>query len=531
MASDENMSQSLFNKFIEYVDTGLFNDNWVPIYSEIRTPDSDGILHAVMISKARATEAMLNASWDIHLEGGYPGFSVSYLNGEKQVIYQNSFEEGFERLILFRNFYRRRPDFIELSEEFRLFHNLFLVEKKGIQYCTYDDNGDEIDVVKISNNKVIVRKGFLQSYLAAKQMDFVMNFELTKHHDLVDSYSEDIVSESLTYTIYSNKGYKEPYQSFSRILGKKLINCLPIESAGRWPFEKEKLYEDFMIGGEPDTPIFYSCNPDKLSNYFGANKGAPHYLTPVFFDNKVMQLYYSSSEYEINDGMIARMGVWSLYVDNNTENHISVFLGDLGTYLPNKEQQYWKRFNLVPDDKEISKANFERSFLGNFSSTLNPSLVFKQTFESFQNSWVKRHGWPLFLPLLDRDEHYFTSLRSMLSNEQSEFDQMLMCLVKVTIDSINICQLNEMLGPSIDGSKSISLLKILFERICLNDIEEKIKIIRNIQSLRSEGVAHRKGSNYKKTTLKMSLNFEDLKSVLDSYYVFFSTLFDEIQKC
>lgn len=523
---DESMTQSLFKDFIEYLDENYLKDNWVSIFKRIKSSNSDGVIHAVMIAKNKGSEAMQNASWDVRLEGGGPGFSVSYPNGKKQVTYQRTFDEGIERLIFFRDFHGRRTDFIDLSEEFRLFHDLFLDE--GIQnlYKAYDENGDELDVVKMTEEEVLVRRSFLQSFLAAKQMDLLVQFELTQHHDLSDNYSEDSISESFSYTAYSGKAYQAPFKSFSRMIGKRLLSCMPMESVGKWPFDKEKSYEDFMIGGDIDAPCFYSCNPELLSNYFGANKDAPHYLTPVFFDNKVMQRYYSSSEYEITDGMITRKGVWSLYIDNNSKDYISAFLGDLGTHLPNKEQQYWKPFNLVPEGRKISKANFERSFLGDFSSTLNPSLIFKQKFEALQNSWARDYGWPIFLPLDDRDKHYFSSLRSMLSNEQSEFDQMIMALVKVTIDSVNCRKLNEMLSTNTEGS--ILILEDLFNRIPVSDSNEKIKIIRNIQSLRSTGVAHRKGSGYKKTTSKMNLNFRDLKSELDSYYVFFSNLFDEI---
>lgn len=34
--------------------------------------------------------------------------------------------------------------------------------------------------------------------------------------------------------------------------------------------------------------ISHTCNPKKLSNYFGANPDAPYYLTPVLFDASVL---------------------------------------------------------------------------------------------------------------------------------------------------------------------------------------------------------------------------------------------------
>lgn len=66
-----------------------------------------------------------------------------------------------------------------------------------------------------------------------------------------------------------------------------------------------------------------------------------------------MQKYYSSSEYEITDGHLDRTGAWSLRFDNNSPNHVSVFLGDLGRDLPSKEQVYWKSFNLIPDEEKL----------------------------------------------------------------------------------------------------------------------------------------------------------------------------------
>ena len=115
----------------------------------------------------------------------------------------------------------------------------------------------------------------------------------------------------------------------------------------------------------------------------------------------------------------------------------------------------------------------------------------------------------------------------MLTNEQAEFDQMIIGLAKVIVDSLNVEELKKMLNDNRSGS--INLFQLLLLKIGLIGVEDEIKIIRNIQSLRSEGVAHRKGSHYKKTTSKMNLNFKDLKGELDSYYVFFSKLFDEIQ--
>ena len=253
--------------------------------------------------------------------------------------------------------------------------------------------------------------------MAACQMNLLLYFEMTRHYKYNLNYSSNKKNERLVYTIYSGSSYSKGYTSFSRIVGKKLIPCEQIEKSGVWPFEAKKTFQDFIIGGDNDDPKTYSCNPELLANYFGANPEAPHYLTPVFFRKDVMQKYYNSSDYEITDGHLYRKGAWDLRFDNNATDHVSVFLGDLGRDLPEKEQIYWKSFNLIPEERKISRTNFERSFLGNVFDAESPEHKFKQEFNCLQDYWGKHYDWSLFLPLTKKDEHFFKSLRSMLTNE------------------------------------------------------------------------------------------------------------------
>ena len=68
-----------------------------------------------------------------------------------------------------------------------------------------------------------------------------------------------------------------------------------------------------------------------MSNYFGANPDAPHYLTPIFFDSAVLSKYYSNPEkYKVDDGIIRCGTLWSLYIDNQNTGYVSAYLGDLG---------------------------------------------------------------------------------------------------------------------------------------------------------------------------------------------------------
>lgn len=525
------MIRNPFDDFIESTIKKHGEEMWVTVYKmeRINNSDHDGGMYCALVSKEKTKKAMEQNGWDLMIGAGGPGLCTSYKNGKSSTTYYKNSDEGFMRLVLVRDFHGRKDSYLEILEEFRLFHNLYH-DAKSDSYFSFDDSGDEIEVIKMQNDEVKIRKKYLQSFMSACQMNLLLYFEMTRHfsYDLI--YSADEKNKSLIYTIYSGKSYSKGYTSFSRILGKKLITCETLDKSGVWPFESPKVYQEFIIGGDSDEPEVYSCNPDVLANYFGANPEAPHYLTPVFFRKEVMQKYYNSSDYKITDGHIYRNGAWDLRFDNNAPNHVSAFLGDLGRDLPEKEQIYWKSFNLVPEDRKISRANFERSFLGNVFDAENPEHIFKQNFKRLQDYWQNKYGWSLFLPLAKKDEHFFNSLRSMLTKEQSEFDGQILALTKSTIDSINVKSLREYLKVTDPSIKSIGLMELLLTALQSRNLTEQVSLIRGIQSIRSTGVAHRKGTDYEKIISKLNIDDNDFQNEFDHLLLNMALLFKGIMQ-
>jgi len=59
---------------------------------------------------------------------------------------------------------------------------------------------------------------------------------------------------------------------------------------GVWPYEEDDThYPEFIIGTDGDgRDMLFSCEHERLANYFGANPQAPHYLTPVYFRRSVL---------------------------------------------------------------------------------------------------------------------------------------------------------------------------------------------------------------------------------------------------
>lgn len=510
------MLKNPFEDYVEYIKNKHGEENWVTVYKNALNNQGaeDEGMYSAFVTMEKSKSAIDNTTWELTYGSGQPGLGFTYVNSEKQVHYFSNEHEGYLRLVLNRDFHERKFGYIEILEEFRLFHNLYCLSNER-KYIAFDESGDEVDVIKIKPDHVQIRRHYLSMFMAAKQMHLLLYFDTFRRFSHEEKFTVNEKSQNLIYSIYSEECHLKGFKSFSRVLGKKLIQCSQIENSGIWPFEAQKAYHNFIIGGDVDIPKVFVCDPELLSNNFGANRNAPNYLTPVFFKKEVMQKYYASEEYLIGDGHLSRRGAWSLRLDNNSKDYVSVFLGDLGQDLPSKEQFYWKSFNIFPDGKKISKTNFERSFMGDFSDPENPEHEFKYFYNKFQVEWFQKNNWYLFLPLSEKDRHFFISVRSMLTNEQAEFDSQIMALAKILIDSLNVKELRKA-TKIIDSKKgSISLLDIFLGNLGVKNLEEHTLLLKNIQSIRSTGVAHRKGTDYEKVISKLKLNTNDLRTEFD----------------
>jgi hypothetical protein len=523
------MSKQPLDDYLDFIKNKHGEENWITVYKDIGEPGDreDGGFYCALVTQHMTARAMDNSSWDLMIGSGSPGFTSSYDNGVEVTTYQRDSYDGLRRLVLYRDFHGRKENYLEILEEFRLIHNLYCDEKAGIYYA-FDESGDDVEVIRLSDDEIKIRRSYLRAFMAATQMNLLLYFEFTRHFKSSYATSDTVESDNVRASIWSGDSYSIGYTSFVRMLGKKLIRCEPIDRCGLYPFERKRKYEEFIVGGDVDEPVMFACEPDKLANYFGGNPGAPHYLTPVFFKKEVMKKYYGSSDYKITDGHLSRRGAWSLRFDNNSPGHISVFLGDLGQDLPEKEQIYWKSYNLIPEGRKISQTNFERNFEGNFFDPENPEHTFKNKFARLQVEWIDKFGWPLFLPITQRDEHFFDSIRSMLTNEQSEFDTLILSVAKVTIDSLNVKALRDYLHDENVESKSIVLLERLFSKLHIPNAEQMTIFLRGVQSVRSTGVAHRKGTEYEKVLTKLNIDDGKYQTEFDQILLKFVFLFDSL---
>ena len=97
-------------------------------------------------------------------------------------------DTGTEPLIIERNFYNRRPDYREISEEFRHFHNLYHNKKKDIsEYIKIEDDGNEYPVAIAEPHQIQIRLKESLQFAAIKEMHLAIYFDYREF----SGYSEE----------------------------------------------------------------------------------------------------------------------------------------------------------------------------------------------------------------------------------------------------------------------------------------------------------------------------------------------------
>ena len=431
--------------------------------------------------------------------GTAPGFTQFGFGDDEEVIYSRfNNQVNMEPFVIERDYNGLvKQDELEIVEEFRLLNNLFFDRVKN----EYIDLENEKTVIRIENGFVTVDRKYLKRYLSVKDMVMLVHCDSRYSTTSLDQrLPEDFNTEVMDNKIYTLSFGEICRKPFSLLYAKTAIYGCSIQDCGYWPYSENKEYENYAIGVDEDgKDIFFTSDPSMLSNYFEDNNGAPHYLTPVYFKREVLGKYYDNPDrYLIESGLLRCGTLWSLYIDNESSEYVSAYLGDLGRNLSKKEQMHWKNYNITIDGK-LSHSKFMRDFLSTFSSSESHVFIFQNKYNKLNDVFKEKFGYPLFLPLHNDDEYILKSLRIPLLESQAEFDQQILALVKLIVDSLNEKGIEMLLSSETEKlSGSISKLKELFSQHGLTDYEDVINVLKDLQGLRSSSVAHKKGKNYDK---------------------------------
>ncbi|MCU0795141.1 MAG: hypothetical protein MUF31_04315 [Akkermansiaceae bacterium] len=500
---------------------------WFPALKNSKQPELEITWYCALVPPARVKElANDGGGWDFSIGDGAPTTWSTFGDPPEQGYYPYGNDGGIEPVVIMRHFHHNRPSSVELAQEFRLFHNLFDDRKKG-RFLFADDDGNESEAARYTDDSMEIRIDLLLKFCAAKQYALAIYVDAFAYStNSLDELGLAPTSEHDSGDAFMWSYSINPWDSFmdddrktiARLLGRKYV--LPGPMPEVWP-SRSKEYHEFIIDTQPDgTPIRHTCDPDQLANFFGANPDAPIYLTPVFFRSEVLAKYYADPEkYEVEDGSVRCSGMWSMRMDNDNDDYVVAWLGDLGRDLSDKERAYWLSYNIPPDGRKISDTCYARAIRGWFADPKKADHAFKQAYRLFREDFRKADGWDLFLELHDADQYCFKILHAPLAENGAEFDDQLINLTKLLVDSLNEAEIAKGLATLEKGDPGITK----FEKFCGEKLPnlpaEHIAFLRELQRLRSTSAAHRKGSRYDKLVADLGLEDRGYREVFNEMLV------------
>lgn len=518
-----NLKEQFYQtKNIEFLKKTLGRELWVQVSGSKDINGASAAFWAALMPVENIDEAYRDYSWNSYIGTQCPCF-IEY--GDKITYEANPLNfDSCLNIVQYREFYEIKPNYVEISEEFRLLNNLYHDINTNIFY-EIEENGECTEVAKIINNDcAYIKLKSLMKFAAAKQMALLLFFDIrvkisgSLQKNGLKEFSTTVNEDGLFFGLWGGEQRLLETYSYSILMGKRILLPKPVEECGYEPYSRneENEYPEYIIGiDEYGEPRSYTSNPAKLSNYFGANPGAPHYLTPVFFKKEVLQRYLSRPNiFSVEAGYLRCQSLWGIEIDNEHKDMVSVYLGDLGRDLPVQEHSHWKQYNIATDAR-LSTNAVKRDFLCAFTQPEISDLKFKSNFKQFVNTWREQYQWDLFLPLSQNDEYNFKTLHLPITDGQEEFDHLVLSLVKTMIDSLNEKEIVKQFKNPTDLKGGISKLEYWLSELNFPDYQQQIKFLRNLQELRSTGTGHRKGKGYEKAAGVFGLNTDNYVDVFD----------------
>ena len=518
---------------LHHIQRDMKLNEMITVYQAYADGYSKHYIYCALISSADIEKALSVSTWDMEFSQDMPSGMISNKGGREVREYlRYGVDNGVEPLIIGRNFHRVRDDYREISEEFRLFHNLYH-DRKTDQYIKIDEDGNEEVVVVVEPNHVRIRLKEIRQFLAIKEMHLAIQFIFSETstqtlEELGFTAGDEDSQDNLMHWMqrFGDLDGIGNCNAFSRLVGKRLVEPLPKAKSGFWPFAKvsEVKYASFIIDvNENGEEIIYTANPDKLKtpadpkNIRGVDKEAPSYLTPVHFHKKVLEKYYQEpSKYTVEDSLLRCGSLWCMYIDNHHDDIVCAWLGDLGRDLPYSEQTHWHQYN-VPPTGGVSQTHFAHQLRAQFANSDRPEYIFKQRYDDLQKASQTHLGWQWLLPLHTADAHHLQSLRIPVTDEQRDFDSLVLSLAKILIDSLNEKSLRKLIScekqEEFKDKRGIALLEAVLHLNELEGADVHVAFLRKLQNLRSSGSAHRKGRNYLKIAEHFGVENQSLRHV------------------
>ena len=519
-------------------------DGWIVLYCSTQKLAGGYWLYPMLHPKKNvgALKEQL-PSFNIHPLSAAYGHVMSGDNHWLEPYWDNP--EGFNNAEIPLFFYRQyygRPKGKENYYEFNqlVTHPLDLHwSEKHSSYCRTDDQGDEVEIIKIIKHDevslILIRKKVLEKLLYLGEWVLVRYFSFSRFKTDWPNF------DSCTSKIYEPKEYEAKFDirkckdEYIEFRGAQIERPeTPKEQLLSWRFsdneeEIEKKYAEFIVQDWKNKKILknYSIDPKNFANYF-TKSDLPFETSPIFFKAEVLDKYKNNPDkYELKERTISCRGGWHIETyDINEYNQVHTYAVYLAR-LPYKEQLHWLQYNEDPKGA-ISKRAFQTDFEAKFPDEKPMFQQLQESLEALGKTKIDDKNICIWAPKGGGWETASKGLHYVNSENANQWHDFIIALSNATNEGFLKKPLSKIAANLGNEDKQLGTLGLIKFILKVSNNEDKIPnihgVLNELQIKRGKGKAHGtwdtpEGLLIEDATKRLQdviLAINDLKKILES---------------
>lgn len=213
----------------------LARGEWIILYKKAEEESARFEFSSALASPDKVPELLESIDRDLNPDQGGPEFSGD--GSDTEVVYlKHGPREGMRPIILLREFSGSHPEYFEVAEEFRLYHNLVEIlhpeDRDRRTLFKIEDSGERVEVAHLTRNVVRVKASFLRRFLEFTGLCLVLYVDSTRYsripiHKIPKSDREKTHADGTARWEMRIGEHQEPYpyKTFSHFVGKGIMRA------------------------------------------------------------------------------------------------------------------------------------------------------------------------------------------------------------------------------------------------------------------------------------------------------------------
>lgn len=246
--------------------------------------------------------------------------------------------------------------------------------------------------------------------------------------------------------------------------------------------------------GSPREPVRFvlGTHPDGRRRYGEIRSEHDHETLSgelLYFRPQVLDRYRSHGAATVSESEIRVWGGFLLPFDMTEQNLVAVWGQDLGA-LPSNDLQHWATHS-IPPEGDISETQYLRDIMGEWVEDPRPTMAaLRDARRALAAAFEDHLGASLFIQQHQNDRERWECLALTPHNDVDRLTADVLTLSKSLVDALNLNGLKSL------GANEAGSLNAFADVLAQSGLPAKIEGLRELQSLRSTGMAHARGSKW-----------------------------------